>query len=90
MPHVLRCEGVLVYTPELARHIEAGRLLAVGSPEEVEIRALAVEAVERCVPLLRQRGAQWTARRLDGLLWTRGQRPEIKARPRHRARSVYY
>jgi hypothetical protein len=27
---------------------------------------------------------------LDYVLWNRGQRPEIKAIPRHRARSIYY
>ena len=29
-------------------------------------------------------------RRLDYLLWHRGQRPEIKAHPRHRTRCSYY
>ncbi len=90
VPHVLRCEGVLVYAPALAHHIDAGRLLAPGSPEEVEIRALAVEAVERCARRLREAGAPRSARELDTLLWTRGQRPELKARPRHRTRCTYY
>jgi hypothetical protein len=27
---------------------------------------------------------------LDMWLWNRGQAPEIKARPRHRCRTVYY
>ncbi len=29
-------------------------------------------------------------RTLDVWLWNRGQRPEYKARPRHRARTVFY
>ena len=33
VPHVLRCEGVLVYTPELAARVDAGALLPHGSPE---------------------------------------------------------
>jgi len=91
VPHVLRCEGVLVYAPELARRIDAGELLPPGSPEEVEIRALAVEAVERCVAQLRQQGAVGaSAARLDYALWNRGQAPEIKARPRHRTRCAWY
>ena len=49
VPHVLRCAQVLVYAPSLARRIDAGELLAAGSPEEVEIRAGAVHAVERWV-----------------------------------------
>jgi hypothetical protein len=30
------------------------------------------------------------ARVLDMWLWTRGQDPALKARPRHRCRTVYY
>jgi hypothetical protein len=37
----------------------------------------------------RQRTA-WTERDIDNALWYRGQRPEYKARPRHRCRTVYY
>src|SRR3954453_16453335 len=45
VPHVLRCDGVLVYAPELAARIDAGRPLATGR-EEREIRACAVHACE--------------------------------------------
>jgi hypothetical protein len=90
VPHVLRCEGVLVYDPELAARIDSEQLLAAGSREEVEIRAVALHAVERAVAALRQRGIAASAHELDYLLWNRGQRPEIKAHPRHRARCPYY
>jgi hypothetical protein len=90
VPHVLRCAEVLVYAPQLARRIDAGELLAPGSPEEVEIRAGAVDAVERCVTELARAGARTTAQQLDFLLWNRGQRAEIKARPRHRTRTTFY
>jgi hypothetical protein len=90
VPHVLRCEGVLVAAPELAHRIEAGELIAPGSAEEVELRACAVDAVERLVAALRERGFATDARALDGQLWNRGQRPEYKARPRHRTRCSYY
>ena len=40
VPHVLRCEGVLVYDDGLAAHIDAGRLLRPG-PQEREIRGCA-------------------------------------------------
>ena len=56
----------------------------------MEIRACAVHAVERCVESLRRSGSRTTAQRLDYWLWNRGQLPEMKAHPRHRARSVYY
>lgn len=90
VPHVLRCRGVLVYASDLAARIDRAELLAPGSPEEVEIRAVALEAVERLVAALAERGVATTAHALDGLLWNAGQDPAIKARPRHRARCAYY
>jgi hypothetical protein len=91
VPHVLRCAGVLVYDSGLAARIDGGQRLAAGSPEEIEIRAVALHAVEGMVRMLRARGTTGaTAHRLDSLLWHRGQAPALKARPRHRARSVFY
>jgi hypothetical protein len=84
VPHVLRCDGVLVYEERLAAHIDAGRRLRLG-PQERAIRACAVHACE----LLAQRTGV-APRLLDTWLWNRGQAPEYKARPRHRCRCVYY
>jgi len=84
VPHVLRCEGVLVYDERLAAHIDAGRMLRPG-PQEREIRACAVHA---CELLSARLGVP--ARVLDNWLWNRGQDPQYKARPRHRCRCVYY
>ena len=88
VPHVLRCEGVLVYEPLLLRRIEAERPIPDGSAEEVEIRALALHAVERLVAQLRSRGVATSAEQLDHWLWNRGQEPSFKARPRHRTSSA--
>ena len=90
VPHVLRCRGVLLYDASLLARIERGELLVVGSLEEVEIRAVALEAVERLVRALAARGRPTTAHALDGLLWNAGQAKEIKAHPRHRARCAFY
>ena len=91
VPHVLRCEGVLVYSSELADQIDDCERIETGSKQEIEIRAVAVHAVECMLALLRERArTDVTAQRLDYLLWNRGQAPAIKARPRHRARSVFY
>lgn len=84
VPHVLRCEGILVYDAALAATIDAERLLPAGR-EEREIRACAVHA---CELLSARLGVP--ARVLDMWLWNRGQAPDIKARPRHRTRTVYY
>jgi hypothetical protein len=90
VPHVLRSEGVLHYEASLAARIEREELIPAGSPEEIEIRAAGVHAVETLVARLAERGVATTARALDSWLWNRGQSPAIKARPRHRTRTVYY
>lgn len=90
VPHVLRCRGVLSYDVALLARIDRGEILVVGSPEEVEIRAVALEAVERLVRAMRRHGRKTTARALDGLLWNAGQAKAIKASPRHRARCSFY
>ena len=90
VPHVLRIDGVLRYDQGLAARIDAGELIPPGSPEEVEIRAGAVHAVELLVAALQGAGREATSMRLDYLLWNRGQESSYKARPRHRTRTVYY
>jgi len=90
VPHVLRREGVLVYEEALARRIDAEEPIESGSREEVEIRACAVHAVDGLVAEIARRGGATTAQALDHALWNRGQRPEMKAHPRHRTRCVYY
>lgn len=90
VPHVLRVDGLLRYEPDLLVHINDGTLIPAGSPEETEIRAVGLHAVERVADALRTQGTPVTARELDYLLWHRGQAPHYKAQPRHRTRSVFY
>ena len=90
VPHVLRREGVLAYEPELLARIDAGQLIALGSQEEIEIRAVALHAVERLSETLEGRGCSAPPRRLDAWLWHRGQAASMKAEPRHRTRCPYY
>lgn len=84
VPHVLRCDGVLVYDDRLAARIDAGERLVLGGAER-EIRACAVHA---CELISKRTGVP--ARTIDTWLWTRGQAPEYKERPRHRCRTVFY
>jgi hypothetical protein len=51
---------------------------------------VALYAVERLATSCTQRGWPVNAARLDHLLWSRGQSPRIKARPRHRTRCTFY
>jgi len=85
--HVLRLDGLLSFDPALEERIECGELIEHGSPEEVEIRACSVHAVELMVAA---RADGTTAAALDQLLWHRGQGPSYKARPRHRSRCTAY
>ena len=86
VPHVLRVDGVLRYDPGLLARIDREELIPAGSPEEQEIRACALHAVE----LIRGRLDAVTSMQLDYVLWNRGQRPAYKAQPRHRTRTVFY
>jgi hypothetical protein len=90
VPHVLRLDGVLSFADDLVARIDAGDLLEPGEPAEVEIRAVAVHAVERLVDELRLGGRPTTAMDLDGILWHRGAGDRYKARPRHRCRTTAY
>ncbi|MBJ7331810.1 MAG: hypothetical protein JHC95_18085 [Solirubrobacteraceae bacterium] len=85
VPHVLRCDGVLVYDERLAALIDAESPLRFGGPQEREIRGSAVHAAELLAARL-----DATAHELDHLLWNRGQEASYKARPRHRSRCVFY
>ena len=84
VPHVLRVDGVLRYSDQLAAKIDAGQLLEPGE-EEREIRGCAVHA---CELIAKELGIP--PRDLDVMLWNRGQGERYKARPRHRTRTVYY
>ena len=90
VPHVLRMDGVLIYEKPLLDRIAAGRLIPAGSPEEIEIRASAVHAVELIKKEIRKTGRSITSPDLDNFLWNRGQQPRYKAVPRHRKRCVFY
>ena len=86
VPHVLRIDGVLRVDPDVVARIDAGELLEHDSAEEVELRACAVEAVER---LVAAHGSS-TAAVVDNVLWHRGADRRYKAHPRHRARTTAY
>jgi len=86
VPHVLRLDGILTFEPGLVGRIDRGALIEHQSPEEIEIRACAVHAVELIVA--HRPGS--CAARVDRVLWNRGQLPRYKASPRHRSRSTAY
>ncbi len=86
VPHVLRLDGILAFEAGLIRRIDREALIEHDSPEEVEIRACALHAVE----LIVAERPGTTAPETDQLLWSRGGEPRYKARPRHRSRTTAY
>ncbi|MCR4405277.1 MAG: queuosine salvage family protein [Candidatus Acetothermia bacterium] len=90
LPQVLRQLGVLRYSPELAERIDRLEPLEAGSPEEVEIRANTIWAVELLREELARQGRDLMAIELDWLLWGMGQREKFKQRPHHRTVTIFY
>ncbi|HEY6398244.1 MAG TPA: queuosine salvage family protein [Solirubrobacteraceae bacterium] len=86
VPHVLRLDGALRFAPSLVERIDRHSLIEHGSPEEVEIRACSVHAVELIVDA---RPGTYAAA-VDQLLWERGSGARYKASPRHRCRCTAY
>jgi Potential Queuosine, Q, salvage protein family len=87
VPHVLRVDGVLHLDPALEQAIDAGDLLVHGSPEEVELRACAVHAIELLSAATK---GQLSPAQIDAALWNRGSAARYKSRPRPRSRNTAY
>ena len=90
VPHVLRVNDVLQFSPALLSRIEAVEDIPIGSVEEVEIRACGLHAVELLTTELRSRGERITTAALDNILWNTGAQSVYKSIPRHRSRCVFY
>ena len=90
VPHVLRVDGVLTFDPDLVARIDRVENIASGSEPEVEIRAVALHAVEVLCRALQHAGVAAHARDLDTFLWNRGAAAPYKAIARHRTRCVFY
>ena len=85
VPHVLRMDGVLSYSDELAQRIDQGLELTAGGEFELELRGCAVHA---CEGLAAELGV--APRVLDNWLWNRGQHPPYSEGRAHISRTVYY
>ena len=86
VPHVLRMDGILEYSDELARKIAAGEELPSGSVEEIEIRCCAGHAVEL---IAAAKGVK--ACDIDFNLWHRSvEDDKYRASPTHITRTIYY
>lgn len=90
LPQVLRHIGIFRYSPPLAQGVDDRALIPAGSPEEVEIRACTIVAVDMIRRELRRLGRERRAFEIDWILWNLGQDDEYRARPYHRTVTVFY
>jgi len=90
LPQVLRHVGVLRYAKSLAQKVDHHINLHAGSPEEVEIRANTIWAVELIRQELLLRGKKLKAMEIDWLLWNLGQHDDYRIKPYHRTLTIFY
>lgn len=87
LPHVLRLDDVLYYGPQLIEKVDSGTFISAGSPEEIELRATALHAVEL---IAAAKGA--LAIDVDHALWHRKQQDMYTKSDHvpHRTRTNFY
>jgi len=90
LPQVLRHVGVLQYDSELTRKVDGKELIPHGSPEEVEIRAHTIWAVELLRDELRRMGNDIPAFEIDCILWHMGQKDTYRKKPYHMTPTIFY
>jgi len=90
LPQVLRHVGVFQYSPSLEHKVDNNILLDPGSPEEIEIRANTIWAVELIRLQLKRMGRNLRAFEIDWILWNLGQQRKFKEKPYHRTVTIYY
>ena len=90
LPQLLRRYGVLVYSSELAEHVDLLQPIPAGSREEVEIRSATIWGVEWLRRELASRGMARPASAVDYRLWSDSQAKAPDALPYHRTRTIYY
>jgi hypothetical protein len=90
LPQVLRHLGILRYTDSLAQKIDQGILIDSGGPEEIEIRANTIQAVELLRRECAQKGKALMSFEIDWLLWNLGQDNKYRKKPYHRTLTIFY
>lgn len=90
VPQILRKLGIFEYSDELADKVDNLTELPAGSPEEVEIRAFTIEAIERVAKEAQKHFPKATPAKMDGILWFRGQKKSPDDKPYHRTRTIWY
>ena len=90
LPQVLRHVGVLRYSSKLKKKVDSGILIDPGCPEEIEIRANTIYAVELIRRELDLNGKSLKAFEIDWFLWNLGQENAYREKPYHKTATVFY
>ena len=90
MPQLLRQVGILHYEESLAEKVDQEVLIEAGSPEEVEIRANTIWAVELIRQEFERMETTLRAFEVDWILWNQSQHAAFKVKPYHRTLTIFY
>ena len=90
LPQMLRHLGIFHYARSLAQKVDQKIFLEPKSPEEIEIRANTIRAVELIRQEMDKMGKDLKAFEIDWILWNLGQEPDFKIRPYHRTKTIFY
>lgn len=86
LPQILNALGVLEYSGQLQKIIDSQTELPSGCPEEVEIRAATIEAIER----IRAANPHMRVMDIDFVLWNMAGQEDLKYHPRHITKTMSY
>jgi len=90
IPQIMRKLGILEYVPELAEKVDHKIELTHNDPEEIEIRANMLWALELIRQELLPHLPQVTQADIDDYLWTAAQTKSPDDKPYHRSRTTAY
>jgi len=90
IPQVLRKLGLLEYSQYLASKVDSKIEIPTGSPEELEIRASTIWAIELIRRELEGEAPGITAMDIDSYLWVQGQQKGSEDKPYHLTRTTAY
>lgn len=89
IPQALRHLGILELDESLEHRIEADEEIPKDSPEEVELRAATIRAVDLMTSEYKSAGRRGDAWEIDESLWQLARSDEVTVR-HHRTRTVFY
>ncbi|NBD73877.1 hypothetical protein GVX82_02445 [Patescibacteria group bacterium] len=89
LPQILESVGVLRYDDDLERRVREEELIVAGSPEEVEIRAFTIHAIELLRARIESLGRSLTTNEVDWILWVLAKQTSFE-KPHHKTLTTFY